>query len=229
MPAREETLARLITEARLGRRALEADADEWRHLTPEEAERVAELLYRQWGAEGSRFWKLGAIDEATQARLGVTAPICAPLVPAEVVTDCYDVHLDSSQFIRAKMEPEIGIRVIDGALRAMPCVEVADSRFSDWRLPPGGVIADAALQGSMLFGHEAEADEVVTVRVSLDGEVLGEGEAAWAEAVERLQVLPPGAGASHVATGAMTRLFDVRPGVWEFDFGSLGLLRVSVS
>jgi len=229
VPAREEAWAQLIAEARAQRRALDASSPDWRDLTLSEAAEVAERLYALWGATGSRYWKLGAVDEATQSRLGVAAPICAPLVPTEVWTGCRDLALNSSRYIRAKFEPEVGVRVTEDGLVAMPCVEVADCRFAGWQLPPGGVIADAALQGSMVFGPESEVPDDVRVRVSLDGRVLGEGESSWASAAERLRVLPDGAAATHVATGAMTPLFDVMPGLWEFDFGGLGLVRVTVS
>ena len=67
-----------------------------------------------------------------------------------------------------------------------------------------------------------------TVTVRHDGRKVAGGSAPWEEAVERLDLLTDLGAADHVATGSITELLDCLPGRWEFDFGTLGHLAVTV-
>lgn len=223
-----EELAALIAAARRSRLPLSGSKAPWANLTPFEAKAIADALYDQVDAAGSPFWKLGATDEPTQARLGLSSPIFAPLARDSVRVGITSLILDRSSFIRPKFEPEVGVMIERGRLLAMPCVEVADCRFEDWKLPPNGVIADGGLQGEMLFGPPSAPTEVITVDIYHDGELLASGTQTWSTAVERMDILPRNSGASHIATGAMTEMFDCSVGDWIFDFGPLGRICVAV-
>lgn len=225
-----EALVEEISEARRLNSPLSADAPQWRSLDRGTAELVASALYERWGAGASPFWKLGAVDAPTQERFGLTGPVFAPLVPSCVRVDASQVTISRDAFVHAKFEAEVGVHVgVDGELNAMACVEIADSRFEGWRLPPFGLLADAALQGMMLFGPEvAPPATPVHVDVFHDGALIASGDQGWSESTARLEVLPHDADATHVATGAVTALFDVTEGEWTFDFGALGRLVVTV-
>ncbi|CAB4951643.1 MAG: hypothetical protein F2881_05950 [Actinobacteria bacterium] len=230
MASSVEGLVEEIAEARRLNAPLSAGAPQWSSLDRDTAEKVASALYERWGAVGSPFWKLGAVDAPTQERFGLNGPVCGPLVPSNVRVEATQVTIARSDFIHAKFEAEVGVGVgADGELRAMPCVEVADSRFEGWKLPPFGVLADGALQGMMLFGPGvAPPSTPIHVDVVRDGVLLASGDQGWPESAVRLDVLPHDANATHVATGALTALFDVIEGEWTFDFGTLGRLVVTV-
>lgn len=227
MPVAPEALATLIEQARHTRVLLEATDPEWVGLDRAFAEQVAEVLYERWGATGSPYWKLGAVDAQTQAKLGLDGPVSAPLVPERVFLLSEHLEIDSANFLHAKFEAEVGITV-DGTLLPLACVEIADCSFTAWGLPPFGVVADACLQSMMIFGRVTTPVETVQVVVSHNGVTVASGTQDWGGAVARLEVLPAGAGATHVATGAITPLLDVSPGEWVFDFGPLGSITVLV-
>jgi hypothetical protein len=170
---------------------------------------------------------LGAVDAETQAKLGLDGAVCAPLVPERVFVSAEHVEIDSANFMHAKFEAEVGVSVGD-TLLPLPCVEIADCSFTAWRLPAFGVVADACLQSMMVFGRATTAVETVRVVVSHDGVTVATGTQDWGGATARLNVLPAGASATHVATGAMTPLLEVIPGEWVFDFGPLGGITVLV-
>jgi hypothetical protein len=110
----------------------------------------------------------------------------------------------------------------------VPCVEIADCRFSGWTLPPHGMTADLALQGRMVYGLPAEMPDEIEVIVSLDGSPVASGSARWVDAVARLGLLPDRAAADRVATGSITELVDCVPGRWLFDFGAVGHISLVV-
>ncbi len=228
MPDTISALAAAVTAARATNTALDGSQSPWSQLDLAAAVAVSDEVLDAIGAAGSSFWKLGAVDEPTQVRLGLPGPITAPLVPGAVTCDVIRTTVRLAELLKPKFEPEIGVQIVDGQLLAMPCVEVADSRFAEWRLPPFGVIADAALQGQMLFGIPVPAPESVTVTVSHDSEVKAVGSGSWADAIARLVLIDKDAAPTHVATGSLTQLFDCEPGLWTFDFGPLGRIDVDV-
>lgn len=228
MALEAEHLASVLDEAKRTRAPLDASTPPWADLDAELAADIGAAFCRLIGADQSPYWKLGAIDEATQARLGLSGPVFAPLDPECVQREAVTVTLDRSLLISPRFEPEIGVARVDGVLLATPCVEIADSRFAGWRLPPWGVVADAGLQGHMLFGPAVVPRDEIDVVVRFDGLEVGRGSGAWTDAIARLDLLPAGTDAACVATGALTTLFDCEPGVWTFDFGPVGELTVSV-
>jgi 2-keto-4-pentenoate hydratase len=223
-----ERLAAILVDARGCVTSVDGSAPPWRDLDADLAARVGAAFARQVGATGSALWKLGAIDDATQRRLGVDGPLFAPLPPESVSSDVTTAAVNLTTLLAPRFEPEIGVFVEDGVLRAMPCVEVTDSRFTGWSLPPWGVVADGTLQGRMFFGPATDPFDVIGVTVRHDGEELGQGEGLWAEAAGRLSLLPSDQPVRMVATGSLTALYACTPGSWSFDFGPLGEISVRV-
>lgn len=228
MATEPSELADRLLQARRTVSPVDGLREPWLDLDLEVAERVGVSLLEQMGAVGSRFWKLGAVDSDTQDRLGVTSPVCAPLDPSGVAVDAERVTLDSSLMIEPKFEPEIGVFIHGDSLLALPCVEVADCRFTGWVLPPAGVLADAALQGRMIFGKPVRPCETVAVEVRHGGTVVTRAEGSWSDAVARLGLIPQQANCERVATGALTDLIPCTTGEWSFDFGDLGAIDVHV-
>ena len=228
MSSDDAELALALQQARATRVALDGQTQAWSNLTEERATAIGAMFCAAIGAADSPFWKLGATDAATQERLGVDRPLFAPLAPDSVHADVTSVVIDSSSFIAPRFEAEIGVAVGPERMQITMCVEVADSRFAGWRLLPWAIVADATLQGAMFFGPPAEPVDRVTVTVRHNGSEVGSGEGSWSDAVARLSMLPADRAHELVATGSLTRLFDCEPGDWEFDFGPLGTLSITV-
>lgn len=188
----------------------------------------AEVLQRLGTASGPAEWKLGATDHQTQVRLGVSGPVCAPLVPTRVRRDVSSCVVARDEFRQPRLEAEIGLLLVAGAWRAVPAVEIADCRIEGWELPPWSLLADACVQGAMFFGAVAPYGNDVEVVVRHDGVERSHGRGRVDEAIARLAVLPPDAMPTAVATGSLTPLLDLVPGRWDVDFGAFGRLVLDV-
>ena len=219
-------LADLLWRARVTGAALDPYAPYWASLGERHAESIAAELYERGGV--SRSWKLGALDVPTQKRLGISGPVAAPLLDGVTETGVSVATLHRKDMVAPRFEAEIGVLLDGGTPRLVPCVEVADCRFTGWDLPPYGMTVDLALQGRMLFGPPGHADAEVAVVVGHDGRRVASGTADRDEAVARLGLLPSADAADQVATGAVTALHDCLPGRWDFDFGTLGAIIVIV-
>lgn len=222
-----DRLAGLLWEARRTGTALDPAADPWSSLTRTRASLIADAMYGRGGV--SRTWKLGALDTQAQRRLGITGPVCLPLLRGATSIDIISARLRLGELVEPRFEAEIGVVVDgDGVPHPVPCVEIADCRFTRWKLPPYGMTADLALQGRMLFGPLGTVGRRVEVAVRHDGRRVAGGSARWRDAVSRLDLLGDLGEADHVATGSITELLDCRPGRWDFDFGTLGHIAVTV-
>ncbi len=221
-----ERLADLLWIARQSRTALNAQTSPWTELTESAAGAIAEALYRRAGR--SRSWKLGAIDPDTQRRFGISGPVCMPLLLGATEADVVDISLRRGDFIAPRFEAEIGIIIDRGIAFGVPCVEVADSRFERWHLPPFGMTADLGLQSKMFFGKRGEVKPETDVIVEHNGECVAVGSANWAQTLATLGLLPAGEIVEHVATGSITPPLECSSGVWCFDFGALGRITVLV-
>lgn len=220
-----------LWRAREERRTVDPVSSGLGALTPETAAEIADELYRHAFDREPSAWKLGAIDDEAQRRLGLTAPLVAPVLPDRLSLDATEVRLSRSDFVQPRLEPEIGVRIAAAAAHAVACVEIADCRVPQWQLPPAAAIADFGLQGAMVFGPAVEPPEVVRVEVRHDGRVVQTADQSWSSTIERIVLLPPGAtrGPVSVATGAMSPLLDALPGRWEFDFGALSTIALVIS
>ncbi|MCW2542211.1 MAG: 2-oxopent-4-enoate hydratase [Frankiales bacterium] len=218
--------ADLLWQARHGGGGLDPNQPPWSELTASAAAAISDALYDRGGR--TRSWKLGALDAPTQQRLGISRPICQPLLDGATWTNVSETTVALDGLIAPRFEPEIGILIEGERLIAVPCVEIADCRFDGWRLPPFGMTVELGLQALMLFGEPGEVTPDVTVVVTRDTEVVVSGRASWDEAVARLDLLPSREVADRVATGSITPMFDCTPGRWRFDFGGLGAIVVNV-
>jgi 2-keto-4-pentenoate hydratase len=220
--------ARLIT-AWDGGEPVDPSHAGWASLDHDSALALGRHVLERLGAgSDAETWKLGATDAATQDRLSVPGPICAPVVPSRVETAAESATVELGRFRHPRLEPEIGLVATAHGWAAVPAVEVADCRVAGWQLPPGAVLADGCLQGAMIFGAEGHQGDEVAVFVRCDGVEVARGAGRISEARERLAVLPAEAAPLRVATGALTPLLDCRPGRWDFDFGGLGRLVIDV-
>lgn len=224
-----DPLAAALWEARTTRQPLSRLS--WRELSEARAASVAEELYAALGRTGRRCIgaKIAAADAATQAFLGASGPLVAPLFDDILLTPGATVLLEG--LMSPLLEAEIGMRVTDGGVEHLPCIEIAESRFIDGKPAIEYVTADYGGQGRMMFGAPGAVDARVSVTVTLNGEEVarGEREVADAEAMFALarsqQNLPPG---TYVATGTLFAPPPLRAGRWELDFGSLGSLELDV-
>ena len=173
-----EELAERLWVARQRAQPLAVDGN-WLGVDHRKALEIADLLYRRCSVPPDprevAAWKLGALDEPTQSRLGLPGPLFAPVLPDRLHTDVTAVPVRLAELVDPKLEAEIGIRLDADGLRLAPCVEIADCRFAGWALPPGGAPADFGLQGSMVFGPVVEPVTEVHVEVRRDGETVGAG------------------------------------------------------
>lgn len=224
-----DPLARELWAARRDRVPV-PDNPAWSELTSDRAEAIGAELFGQLSGQRPRAWKMGAFDTPTQRRLGLDGPLVAPVLPDGLQIGAVEIALNLDEFVQPKLEAEVGIRVDPAGPRVLPCVEVADCRFSGWDVPPHGAVADFGLQGAMIFGLDAEPVTEVRVSVRHDGEDILSSACSWTDAVERLNALPPlGSGSSYVATGAFTPMLPATTGRWVFDFHELGRLTLIFS
>lgn len=224
-----DPLAEVLWQAREQRAALTSTTG-FEGLTFDRASAIGAELYERLGPQTTPAWKMGAFDEAGQARLGLPGPLVVPVLPDRMVRDGDQVGIRLDDFVDARFEAEIGIWADSQDLLFCPCVEVADSRFADWAVPPLAALADFGLQGAMIFGRPVPVGERLSVsaQVRHDGRPVAQAVADWAQARGRMEYLPPAAGGRLIATGSMTALIPARPGRWEFEFGDLGGIRIDI-
>lgn len=223
-----DPLAAALWQARQQRDVL-TSVEDFEGLSLSRATAIGAELYERLGPQKTSAWKMGAFDEATQSRLGLTGPLVAPVLPDRLVRDGNEVSIRLDDFVDARFEAEIGIWADGHELLFCPCVEVADSRFADWALPPLAALADFGLQGAMVFGRPVPARERVDVQIRHEGRLVARATGDWTEACRRMEHLPPPrAGGRLVATGAVTNLISVDRGRWEFEFADLGAIRIDV-
>ena len=227
-----DPLARELWRARRDVRALSGNAAS-APLAPDRAGRIAAELYRRAIPDGTIAWKIGAPEEDTQQLLGLAAPVVAPVMPGGLSVGASHVTLPSSELIAPRFELEVGVALMaDGSLRAVPCVEVIDSRYPGWSLPAGAALADFGLQGRMLFGEAGASGSPAMLlgRVEHEGELVAEGGLAWETAVDRRALLGPEAArrARYVATGAVAAVVAAARGRWRFALVGVGDITVDV-
>lgn len=222
-----------LCRARRDAVALSQDDPLWSGgLTLVDAALVARRLYtRELGPEPPTAWKLGALDVATQIKFGLDQPLVAPVLTDRLQCDATTVSLRREDFIAPKIEVEVGIQVGPHGMRAVPCMELIDTRLSQWLLPPAIALADFGLQGAMVFGRPGTPPEHVTVRLWHDGDLIATATQSWHDSTARLGLLSGHQSDAlyTVATGSITPLVTAVRGVWEADFDGLGALKVIIS
>lgn len=225
----EDPLAAAIWRAR-------AEADplprgDWPDLGMDRAQAVADGLYAMLKATGVRRLggKAAATDSAARTFLGASEPLVAPLYETTVIQVGDDISVE--ELVSPLLEAEIGMRRTAAGVVAMPCIEIADSRFVGGKPSIEYVAADFGGQGRMLFGEPGDLGDQVTVTVTCDGEQVATGVRAVADAQTIFdlvsETLRLDAG-EPVATGTLFPPVPLRQGCWKADFGSLGALMLTV-
>jgi 2-keto-4-pentenoate hydratase len=227
--SRVDELAQRLWVAKERARPVAAEGD-WLGVDHRTALEIADRLYRRCAVPSDprevAAWKMGALDEPTQNRLGLPGPLTAPVLPDGLHTGVGALPVRLAELVDAKLEAEIGVLLEAEGARLVPCVEIADCRFAGWAVPPGCAAADFGLQGAMVFGAPVAAPvEDVQVTVRHDGATVAGGSGNWTAAAAGLSLLPaPLGSAVHVATGAITAMLPAAAGRWEFDFGAAGTI-----
>jgi hypothetical protein len=181
------------------------------------ADRLGQVLADQGVAVAGV--KLGAHDRQTQLTLGIPGPVVALLYQDWMFPN--GACLSVSDFIRPKLECEIGFILRGSSWKPVACVEIADSRF-DWLGQGGQIFADFALNGAIITGTQlARVDSSDEISFDLwhnDSLALSGSAspvAAWLLASPTLS----DRRASFIASGALHPLIDLRPGNWKLRFG----------
>ncbi len=227
----DDLLARALWEAWCNHRVVDLPDLAWAGLTVDRATAIANELYVRLADTPSGAWKLGGLDPKTRTLAGLSAPLVAPVPSTGLSVGVSEMTLSLASFVQPRLEAEVGVAIRDSGMRLVPCVEVADCRFPEWRVPLAAGLADFGLQGAMMFGPDYAPVDEVHVSVRHDGRRVGSGQLAWSEAVSRLGLVPSRQDAPpvYVATGAITAQFDARPGRWEFEFRGLTTLSLTLS
>jgi 2-keto-4-pentenoate hydratase len=224
--------AREIWEARAS--ATPIDGTEWGEVSIDEAWSMFAELGAALEASGAPQIgaKIGEPDAETQARMGLNGPVVAKTYANSLLEDGATLKL--SDLVSPLFEMEIGIRLGPDGAKPVPCIEIVDSRF-DWKTEGGQMIADFASSAHLLFGPVAEdPPATVTAVASRDGEVVAEGTRELQEALGKLPKVEPALpgepyrGEHLIATGSLNAPGPLTPGEWEFDFGDLGKLTLTV-
>ncbi len=157
-------------------------------FSPDEAYRVQAEGIRLRVADGETVvgGKLGFTSHAMQRAMGVDSPNYGWLTDAMLI---HDRIVRLGEFIHPKVEPEIAFLLGDdlgpeatagGVLAAttvvMPCLEVVDSRYHDFRFAAADNIADNSSAGAVILGDVAVSPTSVDLRtcgvvVRIDGAV----------------------------------------------------------
>jgi len=251
-PERAEEAARLLAAARGDARLLEALPEPMRPADTIEGYAIQDAFARLWGVEVAG-WKVACTAAEQQAFLGVDEPfsgrIFAPYLldsPAELASAAFHMRGLEGEFAfrlgraLAPRAGEFGRDEVAAAVAAVcPAVEVVDPRFRDWlAVGAPSLVADNAVNGALVLGP-ARADwraidlEGHKVRMSCNGETVGEGTAAEAMGnplnalvwlANNLARRGLGLEAGQVVTtGTCTGIHPAPPGSQaRADFGDLG-------
>lgn len=182
-------LAKELHAARLDRQAVAPLSERVDALDRPMAYEVqhAGLTLRLTDGESLVGGKLGFTSRAMQRAMDVHSPNSGWLTDAMLVHDGV-VPLD--QLVHPKVEPEVAFLLADDLVppvtaadvlaataSVLPCLEVVDSRFIDFRFGPLDNIADNSSAGAVLLGDPVPVDGIdlslVGCVVWADGELVG--------------------------------------------------------
>jgi 2-keto-4-pentenoate hydratase len=138
--------------------------------------------------------KLGFTSKAMQKAMGVPSPNYGWLTDAMVRTGVVSL----AELIHPKVEPEVAFRlgsdlddadtaasdVLAATTGVAPCLEIVDSRFTDFKFGPLDNIADNSSAGQIVIGDWTDLPtarlDLVGVVVTVDGEVAASAAGAAA-------------------------------------------------
>jgi 2-keto-4-pentenoate hydratase len=180
--------AATLHAARQQRRSVAMLTERWPELTSEDAYRIQELGLQLREGDGERIvgGKLGFTSAAMRAAMRVDAPNTGWVTDAMLR---HDGVVDLDDHLHPKVEPEIAF-VLAQDLRApvtsgdvlrataavVPCLEVVDSRYHDFRFTALDNVADDSSAGAFVLGDPVPVDGIdlrtCGVVLETDGEVV---------------------------------------------------------
>jgi 2-keto-4-pentenoate hydratase len=253
MTALTGSLAEELFEAERDASPLEPLSARHPELTPRDAYAVQRAYAELRLSDGARLVgrKIGATSRAIQELFSIDTPDYGHIFDDMVVGDGGDIELDA--LIQPMVEPELAF-ILDrelsgpGVTRAdvlaatrtvFPCLEVIDSRISDWRIAFVDTVADNGSSARCAFGEGvpfAGADlAAVEAVMSRNGEVTGRatGEAVLGHPAEAVAWLANALGelgsglraGEYVLSGSfMTAIRAERGDRFEASFSGLGVV-----
>ena len=251
-----DRLAAHLEEAELKAREVEKITDEYPDLDFEDAYAIQWAIRRRKEKAGHRVvgLKMGLTSWAKMAQMGVEQPIYAHLFDYFAVNEGAAVRTDA--LIHPKVEAEIGVvlsRELSGpgctiadVMAAvdvvLPCVEIIDSRYRDFRFDLVSVIADNASSARFVTGGVGRSLDGLDLKglgvvLEKNGEVVATGAGAAVLGhplssvamladmlAERGETIPAG---TFVMTGGITAAIAAQKGdhftVRYQDLGSISL------
>ena len=175
--------------------------------------------------------KIGMVSPAKLAQFGYSEPVHGPVFDGMVLAND-DVDLDA--FLQPRVEPELAF-VLAADLEAgagtqaaaqaaqglFLAVDILDTVWEGYGFEPPEAVADGVNGGGFVLGeHLLPLDVAGDLRMTLDGELLGEGPVAdLGHPIERLAWLADAVGGLHagdaVFLGAPAANVPARPGILE--------------
>ncbi|HZQ28550.1 MAG TPA: fumarylacetoacetate hydrolase family protein [Acidimicrobiales bacterium] len=233
-PAEVARWAAVLGRARVERRTIQPLTDS-AVLTMDDAYAVQAVVTAERLARGERVvgWKLGYTSTAMRAQMGVDQPNFGPLTDAMVLADGAVV---SRSLVQPRVEPEIGVRVVEdvpagaGPALVAACIgapfaalEVVDSVFEGYRFRIEDNTADGSSAAQVVVGPALPAGAAadlpgVPVRMWHDGMLVGEalGAAAWGHPYRGVSWLVAQGvrlrAGDFVITGGLTAAVPLGPG-----------------
>jgi 2-keto-4-pentenoate hydratase len=201
LTAQEQTLLDVIQQARSSKTPIEGKNGE-RGVELSGAYRIQEANRSERVLKG---YKLGLISPAKQQQMGITTPIYGPIYADMLQQNSFSL----SQFIQARLEPEIAIvlrdsipsdantGVVSNAIGGYFLgVDILDSVWRDFKFTASEVVADNSSGGGFLLaGRMSDRITGGMLRLYLNGELQTEGHTdALGNPVQRLQWLAKNVG-----------------------------------
>ncbi len=241
-------LACRLHSARIERRPVPTITSSHASFTEENAYEVQAAGIKLRTAAGEKIigGKLGFTSRAMQLAMGVDCPNYGWLTDAMLI---HDQTVRLADFIHPKVEPEIAFLLgadLAGAVSnsdvlaateaVMPCLEVVDSRFVDFKFAAFDNIADNSSAAGVVFGRPTPIDEL---RLDLIGVALSEHGTVVHTAAGAAALDHPAAAVAFMAnrqslsagqvviSGGLTSPIRLRPGsVVTAEFSDLGTVHL---
>ncbi|MFE0589965.1 2-keto-4-pentenoate hydratase [Micromonospora echinospora] len=132
-------------------------------------------------------WKLGLLSPAKQRQMGLTEPVYGR-VPASGLR-AGGIRL--AEFLQPRVEPELAAvlgadipagaspaRAGDAVSHLVLALDVLDSAWRDYRFCAAEVVADNSSGGAVVLADDPVDDRTGSLRLTLDGATLAEGDLA---------------------------------------------------
>ncbi len=250
------SLAEQLRSVEAARRPIRVLTETHPDLTPEDGYKIQMLniAHRVQAGQVVVGRKIALTSKAMQVMMGVSEPTCGTMMDTMVMNE--NVVLDRARFNHPRVEGEIcfvmgedlhgpGVtptRVLQATAGVMACLEVADTRYVDWKVKLADSIADNTGAAGVVLGGALVPVAGIDLRVlglvfELDGKVtgtatgaasLGHPARAMAWLANRLAELGQGLKKGDlVMSGALVAAVDAEAGsVVQATFDRLGSVRI---